>query len=232
MQSLWTRTWRSWLQPLIVINLAGLAALVPLLASGRLPAGADALFHLYRTVEMSWLLQHGVWWPRFAPDLLFGFDADPAIRNVIGVALKHTDLAVQGVMMRKYGQEIIKATAGKKIHGTGAIPGGVNKNLSIAERDVFLKDVDQMVTWARGALKIAKDYTVQNLQKLAPFGSFDSNHMALVRQVKERVAGQLLADGAQNGKATNARIKDAAAALIISHLERYLLFSLCSDSRI
>jgi NAD-reducing hydrogenase large subunit len=27
-------------------------------------------------------------------------------------------------MMRKFGQELIKATAGKKIHGTGAIPGG------------------------------------------------------------------------------------------------------------
>ncbi len=40
------------------------------------------------------------------------------------------ELAVQGVMMRKFGQEIIRATAGKKIHGTGAIPGGINKHLS------------------------------------------------------------------------------------------------------
>jgi NAD-reducing hydrogenase large subunit len=117
-----------------------------------------------------------------SPDLLFGFDADPAIRNVIGVAKKFPDLAVQGVMMRKYGQEIIKATAGKKIHGTGAIPGGVNKNLSIEERDTFLKDIDQMMEWARGALKIAVDYTVENLEKLAPFGSFDSNHLSIVRE--------------------------------------------------
>jgi len=64
-------------------------------------------------------------------DLLFGYDADPEIRNVIGVIQKFPELATQGVMMRKYGQEIIKATAGKKIHGTGAIPGGINKNLSI-----------------------------------------------------------------------------------------------------
>ena len=91
-----------------------------------------------------------------SPDLLFGFGSDVAMRNVIGIAAKYPELAVQGVMMRKYGQEIIKATSGKKIHGTGAIPGGVNKNLSIAERDVFLKDIDQMVTWSRGALKIAK----------------------------------------------------------------------------
>ena len=73
------------------------------------------------------------------------------------------DLAVQGVMMRKYGQEIIKATAGKKIHGTGAIPGGINKNLSIAERDAFLKDLDQMIEWSRGG---AEDR--QGLHRRAP----------------------------------------------------------------
>ncbi len=117
-----------------------------------------------------------------SPDLLFGFDADPAIRNIIGVARKFPDLAVQGVMMRKYGQEIIKATAGKKIHGTGAIPGGINKNLSIEERDLFLKDINQMMEWGRGALKIARDYTVENLGKLKDFGSFPSNHLSLVRE--------------------------------------------------
>jgi len=117
-----------------------------------------------------------------SPDLLFGFDADVAIRNVIGVAAKFPDLAVQGVMMRKYGQEIIKATAGKKIHGTGAIPGGINKNLSIAERDALLKDIDQMLEWARGALKVAVDYTVENLEMASAFGSFDSSHMSIVRE--------------------------------------------------
>ena len=105
-----------------------------------------------------------------SPDLLFGFDADPAIRNVIGVAAKYPELAVQAVMMRKYGQEVIKATAGKKIHGTGAIPGGVNKNLSLAERDVLLKDIDQQLAWARSAVKIAREYTTAHLKELLPFG--------------------------------------------------------------
>jgi NAD-reducing hydrogenase large subunit len=137
-----------------------------------------------------------------SPDLLFGFDADVAIRNVIGVARKFPDLAVQGVMMRKYGQEIIKATAGKKIHGTGAIPGGVNKNLSVAERDALLKDLDQMLVWARGAVKLAKDYTVENLAKLAPFGSFDSNHLSLVRAdgAMDLYHGNLRAIDSQGGK--------------------------------
>lgn len=137
-----------------------------------------------------------------SPDLLFGFDADVAIRNVIGVAAKHQDLAVQGVMMRKYGQEIIKATAGKKIHGTGAIPGGVNKNLSIEERDSFLKDIDQMIEWSRGALAIARNYTIENLEAIAPFGSFDSNHLSLVREdgAMDLYHGNLRAIDAQGGK--------------------------------
>ena len=150
-----------------------------------------------------------------SPDLLFGFDADVAIRNVIGVAGKYPALAVQAVLMRKYGQEIIKATAGKKIHGTGALPGGVNKNLSIAERDGFLKDFDQQLAWSKAAVKIAKDYTVQNLAKLAPFGSFDSNHLSLVR-----------ADGAMDLYHGNLRAIDAQGEVIFDQVDyqRYVDF--------
>jgi NAD-reducing hydrogenase large subunit len=116
-----------------------------------------------------------------SPDLLFGFGADVNERHVINVAAKFPDLAVQGVMMRKYGQEIIKATSGKKIHGTGAVPGGINKNLSIAERDAFLTEIDQMMTWSHGALKVARDYTMENFESVKDFGTFESNHVGLVQ---------------------------------------------------
>ncbi|HQP48340.1 MAG TPA: Ni/Fe hydrogenase subunit alpha [Spirochaetota bacterium] len=122
-----------------------------------------------------------------SPDLLFGVDGDPAIRNVIGVALMHKELAVQGVMMRKFGQEIIRATAGKKIHGTGAIPGGINKNLSIEERDEFLKgadplNIDKMIEWSQGALDFFKDYHAKNTEWIDEFATFPSSHMSLVRK--------------------------------------------------
>ncbi len=122
-----------------------------------------------------------------SPDLLFGIDADPAIRNVIGVAMEHQDLAVQGVMMRKFGQEIIRATAGKKIHGTGAIPGGINKNLSIEERDEFLKgadplNVDKMIEWSQGALDFFKDFHSKNKDLIDNFAAFPSSHLSLVRK--------------------------------------------------
>ena len=122
-----------------------------------------------------------------SPDLLFGINADPAIRNIIGVAMEHKDLAVQGVMMRKFGQEIIKATAGKKIHGTGAIPGGINKNLSIEERDKFLKgddplNIDKMIEWSLSAIEFFKNYQSKNSELIDNMAAFPSNHLSLVRK--------------------------------------------------
>jgi len=122
-----------------------------------------------------------------SPDMLFGIDGDPLKRNIIGVALEHKDLAVQGVMMRKFGQEIIQATAGKKIHGTGAIPGGINKHLSIEERDSFLKgpdplNVDKMIEWSQGALEFFKDYHSKNKDLIDNFSVFPSSHLSLVRK--------------------------------------------------
>lgn len=122
-----------------------------------------------------------------SPDLLFGIEADPGKRNVIAVAEEFKDLAVQGVMMRKFGQEIIEATAGKKIHGTGAIPGGVNKSLTVEEKIKFLigKDpmnIDQMIEWSLGALELFKDYHQKNREFIDQFAAFPSSHMSLVRK--------------------------------------------------
>lgn len=122
-----------------------------------------------------------------SPDMLFGIEGDPNIRNIIGVALEHKDLAVQGVMMRKFGQEIIQATAGKKIHGTGAIPGGINKSLTEEERNSFLKgkdplNVDKMIDWSVGALDFFKDYHKKNKDLIDNFAAFPSSHLSLVRK--------------------------------------------------
>ncbi|MEA1896253.1 MAG: Ni/Fe hydrogenase subunit alpha [Bacteroidota bacterium] len=122
-----------------------------------------------------------------SPDLLFGIEADPNIRNIIGVAMEHRDLAIQGVMMRKFGQEVIQATAGKKIHGTGAIPGGINKSLTKEERDSFLKgedplNVDKMIEWSLGALDFFKTYHKANQKLVDNFASFPSSHLSLVRK--------------------------------------------------
>lgn len=117
-----------------------------------------------------------------SPDLLFGFDAPVEQRNVIGVIRAHPDVARKAVLMRKYGQEVIKATAGKKIHGTGSVPGGINKNLSIAERDVLLRGIDEMIAWAVEGLEICKSVVKSDMDRLLAFGSFDSNFVSIVTE--------------------------------------------------
>jgi NAD-reducing hydrogenase large subunit len=122
-----------------------------------------------------------------SPDLLFGIQSDPNIRNIIGVALEHKELAVQGVMMRKFGQEIIQATAGKKIHGTGAIPGGINRSLTPEEVDAFVNgpdplNVDKMIEWSIGALDFFKSYHASHKDWIDRFATFPSSHLSLVRK--------------------------------------------------
>lgn len=44
-----------------------------------------------------------------SPDFLFGFGSDPTQRNIVGVLEKHPNIAMQGIKLRKYGQQIIEA---------------------------------------------------------------------------------------------------------------------------
>jgi NAD-reducing hydrogenase large subunit len=116
-----------------------------------------------------------------APDLLLGYDADPAIRNVVGLIQKHPDIAVKGVRLRKYGQEVIKFTGGRKIHADFPVPGGVNKALTTAERDEMLKGLPEAFEHAQFALNLLANYQQAHLDEVESFGSFDTHYMGLVR---------------------------------------------------
>lgn len=184
-----------WEAPVLVQRLCGICPVSHHLAAAKaldVIVGADKLTptaeKMRRLMHYGQIFQsHALHFFHLAsPDLLFGIDARPERRNVVEVAEEYRELAVQGVMMRKFGQEIIRATAGKKIHGTGAIPGGINKNLSLAERDKFIKganpfNIDQMIRWATDALSLFKDYHQKNRELIDTFAAFPSNHLSLVR---------------------------------------------------
>ena len=122
-----------------------------------------------------------------SPDLLLGVNEDVSERNVVGVIHEFPEIAKKAVLMRKFGQELILATAGKKIHGTGAIPGGINKHLTEAERDHFLLgtpeyNADRMVEWAQEGLEIFKKYHQTHKDAVDHFAAFPSNYLSLVRK--------------------------------------------------
>ena len=82
-----------------------------------------------------------------------------------GVFLNFNDLnkelAKKGILMRKFGQEIIKALAGKKIHGILAVPGGVHKTFTKEERQYFLDGIqiptiDTMIQWSKEIIDFMK----------------------------------------------------------------------------
>jgi len=115
-----------------------------------------------------------------SPDLLFGFDDDVRHRNIVGVIEDSPEIAKQGVLLRKYGQEVIRITSGKRVHGTGAIPGGVNKSLSREEIDYLKKDIDQMVDWGQDAVGLIKKIFFEHFDYHMEFATIESNMLSLV----------------------------------------------------
>ena len=116
-----------------------------------------------------------------APDMLLGWDSDPAQRNVMGLIAQTPDIAVKGVRLRKIGQEIIKVTAGRKIHPEFPIAGGVNKTLTAEQRDSLLAMLPEAHDHTRFALDLLKGYHAKNLEEVETFANFDSNYMGLVQ---------------------------------------------------
>jgi NAD-reducing hydrogenase large subunit len=143
-----------------------------------------------------------------SPDLLFGFDSDVAKRNIVGVAQAHPDIAKRGVLLRKYGQEVIRMTAGKRVHGTGSVPGGVNKSLAEAERAALLKDIYQMIAWSRDAVRLVKELFEKNLVFYNEFGRFRANSLSLIR-----------GDGAMDLYHGGLRARDADGKTLFDHVE-------------
>jgi NAD-reducing hydrogenase large subunit len=120
-----------------------------------------------------------------SPDLLFGMDAPVEKRNVIAVAIENKELAKKGILMRKFGQEIIQAIAGKKIHGVAAVPGGMHKSFDSKEREYFLsgKDIPNiktMIEWSLEIIEFIKGYHEKNRVLLDTFAAFPSGHLGMV----------------------------------------------------
>ena len=141
-----------------------------------------------------------------SPDLLFGFDSEVNRRNIIGVAESHPDIARKGVLLRKFGQEVIRATAGKRVHGTGSVPGGVNKHVSAGDHAQLKADVGQMRDFAQDAVNIAKQLHAQNPALYDNFGSFPSSMMSLIGD-----------DGAMELYDGVLRVRDANGKIIVDN---------------
>ena len=78
-----------------------------------------------------------------APDLLLGMDADPAQRNIYGLMKTNPQFVRDGVRLRQFGQEIIELLAGKRLHPTWIVPGGVTSPLTAETKNKILASIPE-----------------------------------------------------------------------------------------
>ena len=208
-----------WELPVLVQRLCGICPVSHHLAAAKaidqlvgidpvnLPIAADKLRRLLHFGQV--LQSHALhFFHLSSPDLLFGFESEISKRSIIAVIGAYPDLAVQGVMLRKYGQEVIRMVSGKRIHGTGAIPGGMNKSLTKEERDYLLKDIEQIISWSVDSVALIKKVHCSNLPYYDDFATIRSNYLGLTKP-----------DGALELYHGGIRAKNALGETIIDHVD-------------
>lgn len=120
------------------------------------------------------------------PEMLFGIDAAPEQRNLLGLLEADPELVTRVVMLRKWGQELLRTLYGKRMHGISAVPGGVQKGLSLAERDRFLQGdegllaMDTVLDHAQDGLRLFHDFHEKHRATVDGFAPVPALNMGLV----------------------------------------------------
>jgi NAD-reducing hydrogenase large subunit len=178
-----------WEVPVIVQRLCGICPVSHHLCAAKamdIVAGVDQVTptaeKMRRLMHYGQVLQSNAlnFFHLASPDLLLGFEAPVAQRNIIGVIEAFPEVGKWAIFIRKFGQLVIAATGGRRIHPRLCIPGGVNQNLSVEHRDALRKDIDQIIQWCGEALKLHKSFVQAHETLHDTFASFPSSYMSLV----------------------------------------------------
>jgi NAD-reducing hydrogenase large subunit len=174
--------------PSIMARICGICPVSHLVASAKAvdeilaveppPTGVD----LRRVMNLAQMVQSNAlsFFHLSSPDLLFGMDADPAKRNIIGVARENPQLARDGVGLRRWGQQTIEWLGGKRIHPSWIVPGGVDAPLTEETRQRILAGVPEAIAAISRALEWHKSELARWEDEASHFGTFRSAWMALV----------------------------------------------------
>jgi NAD-reducing hydrogenase large subunit len=177
-----------WEMPVITSRICGICPVSHHLASAK---AGDAILGVELTptakmlrqlMHMAQIVQsHSLHFFHLAsPDLLFGMDAEPAKRNVMGLIAEKPDIAVKGVKLRGFGQKILEKLGGKKVHPNAAIPGGMNHALSPEDREWILSQIDGIISDSQFAISLVKDFYAAQGEEAAHFADFPTGYLGLV----------------------------------------------------
>ncbi len=98
-----------------------------------------------------------------APDFIMGPDADPAVRNILGVVAK-VGLEIGGrvIKARAMAQEIQRLIGGRATHVVWCLPGGVSKGLAREELEQIKPMVGELYDFAQFSLQLFRDAVLGN----------------------------------------------------------------------
>jgi F420-non-reducing hydrogenase large subunit len=98
-----------------------------------------------------------------APDFVMGPDADPAVRNILGVIAKvGVETGGKVIEARARGLDIIKMLGGRPVHPISAIPGGMSKPMSEEERTAVEESARWLVDFAQFTIQLFNDLVLGN----------------------------------------------------------------------
>ena len=117
-----------------------------------------------------------------SPDMLLGFDSDPAKRNLWGVLEKYPDLARDGIALRKFGQSVIEVLGGKRVHPAWVVPGGVNAPLDPEWHEFIMSMLPDALERIRRTLDWYKDIFGNFADEIRTFANFPSLFMGMVNE--------------------------------------------------
>ena len=117
-----------------------------------------------------------------SPDLLLGMDADPADRNIFGVAKVDSKLGLAGIGLRRFGQHIIELLGRKRIHPGWVVPGGVTEPLDTAKRDEILGLIPEAYANIRLALDWYKQIAYRFRDEADHFANFPGAFLGMVAE--------------------------------------------------
>jgi len=115
-----------------------------------------------------------------SPDFLLGYDSDPAKRNILGIAEKFPDLAVRGIRLRKFGQELSERITGKKIHIMGIAPGGMAFPLTEENRKHLLEWIPEAIETVKIGIELIKKFHEENSEMVNSFATSPTLYLGTV----------------------------------------------------
>ncbi len=115
-----------------------------------------------------------------SPDFLLGYDSDPAKRNILGIAEKFPDIAVRGIRLRKFGQELSERITGKKIHIMGIVPGGMAYPLTEENRKALLNWIPEAIETVQKGIEIIKRFHDENAEMVETFATSPTLYLGTV----------------------------------------------------